>query len=157
MPCFRARSLVLIALILGVSACDDSSPPRRPVQYPPQGQPQGQWGPAPQPGPAPSGPPLRPDEISQVVNASYPSFTQCYMKSESYMLGKSGNVTIFFDVAPTGNVTRATDQAPPGVAVGGSPLADPKLVACLSQSFFALRFRQASEETAASWMFTFSP
>lgn len=141
-------------LCLALVGCDDESPPRRPPAYPP-GPPPG--APAPAPGPAPSGPALAPAEISQVVNASYPAFTQCYMKSESYMLGKSGNVTMFFDVAPAGNVTRATDVPPPGIAVGGSPLADAKLVQCLASTFFGLRFRAASEPTAASWMFTFSP
>jgi len=73
------------------------------------------------------------------------------------MTGKSGNVTMFFDVAPAGNVVRATDQPPPGLVVQGSPLADLKLTECLAGRFFQLRFRTSSEATAASWMFTFSP
>lgn len=108
-------------------------------------------------GPQPSGPPLAPQEIADRVNASYPTFSQCYMRSESYMLGKSGNVTIFFDIAPAGSVVRATDQPPPGIAVGGSPLADAKLTQCLVSTFFGLAFRPSSEATAASFMFTFSP
>jgi len=73
------------------------------------------------------------------------------------MTGKSGTVTIFFDIVPAGNVTRATDQAPPGIAPQPAPLYDPKLVECLARGFYALRYRTASESTQASWTFKFSP
>jgi hypothetical protein len=80
------------------------------------------------------------------------------MKSESFMGGRSGAVTIFFEVAPAGNVTSASDRPPPGASAPALvALQDPKLVECLSQRFFGLRFRAASESTGASWTFQFSP
>jgi hypothetical protein len=72
------------------------------------------------------------------------------------MVGKSGSVTIFFDIAADGRVLRATDQAPAGIAVPGSPLADPMLARCLSDGMLALRFDPARDATAASWTFPFS-
>ena len=153
----------LLVLSLAAIACDDSSPSRRGGNYPPPGYgppPPGygpQQGPPPPSGPPPTGPALRPDEIAQPINANYPSFTACYQRSESYMTGKSGTVTIFFDIVPAGNVTRATDQAPPGIAPQPAPLYDPKLVECLARGFYALRYRTASESTQASWTFKFSP
>jgi hypothetical protein len=91
------------------------------------------------------------------VNAAYPAFTACYMHSESFMTGKSGTVTIFFDIAPQGHVLRAADQPPPGIAVAGSPLQDARLTACLVQRFWQLSFPPARDETAASWLFSFAP
>lgn len=142
-----------VMVVIGLIACESSAPARRPPPYyPPPG-----------PGPAPGPPPptanlpeRRPEDISRGVNASYPRFTDCYQRSESYMLGKSGTVTIFFDIAPAGQVTRATDVPPPGVAVPGTPLADPLLSECLIQGFFAVRFDAARDSTAASWTFPFS-
>jgi hypothetical protein len=116
-------------------------------------------GPGPQQqGPPPSGPPLRPDEIQSTIQASQATFTDCYMKSESFMGSRSGAVTIFFDVAPAGNVLTASDRPPPGASAPAmAALSDPKLSECLSQRFFSLRFRTSSEDTPASWTFQFSP
>ncbi|MBK8997959.1 MAG: hypothetical protein IPM35_19720 [Myxococcales bacterium] len=143
-----------LVLLVGLAACESSAPARRPppYYYPPPGP-----GPAAAPGP-PSGnlPDRRPEDISRGVNASTPRFTDCYQRSESFMLGKSGTVTIFFDIAPAGQVTRATDVAPPGIALPGAPLADPKLAECLSQGMLAVRFDPARDSTAASWTFQFS-
>jgi hypothetical protein len=80
------------------------------------------------------------------------------MKSESYMSGKSGAVTIFFEVAPPGTVQSASDRPPPGAAAPAlAALSDPKLTECLITRFYTLRFRASSEHTPASWTFQFSP
>jgi len=141
--------------------CEESGP-ARPAGYPPPGYPPpgypGQGPGAPPSGPPPSGPPLRADEISSTIDGSYPSFTDCYMKSESFMLGRSGAVTLFFEVAPAGTVASASDRVPPGAAAPAlAPLQDPKLTECLVGRFFALRFRTSSESTPASYTFQFSP
>ncbi len=153
------RAVWVAASIVLLAGCEDSSSSSRPPpQYPPPGY-YPSPGPAPGPaGPPPSGPPLRSDEISSVINASYSKFTDCYMRSESYMTGKAGTVTIFFEAAPAGNVRSASDQAPPGAAAPmGNALRDPQLVQCLVAGFFQLRFRTSSESTPASWTFQFAP
>lgn len=145
------RSLFL--LVLGLVGCDSSEPSRRPPSYYPPPPPQGPAG----PGPAPANlPERRPEDISRVVNANTPRWSDCYQRSESFMLGKSGSVTVFLDIAPNGRVTRATDVPPPGVAVPGTPLSDPKLAQCLVQGLLALGFDAARDATAASWTFPFS-
>ena len=154
-PAMRRTASTL--LVLGLIACESSEPARSPPRYAPYYSPPG---PGPLGGPAPAPANLadrRPEDISRGVNASTPRFTDCYLKSESFMLGKSGTVTVFFDIAPAGQVTRATGAAPPGVVVPGAPLADAKLVECLSQGMFAVRFDPARDATAASWTFQFSP
>jgi hypothetical protein len=153
------RALVPVCFLLLLGCEDSSSSSRPPPSYPPPGYYGSGPGPAPGPtGPPPSGPPLRSDEISGVINASYPKFTDCYMRSESYMTGKAGTVTIFFEAAPAGNVASASDQAPPGAtAPMGNALRDPKLTQCLVAGFFQLRFRTSSESTPASWTLQFSP
>jgi len=91
-------SSTLAALLL--LACSDDPPrARRPVQYPPARRRRGPCAPRRgRPGPA-HGPPLGGEQIAPVINAAYPSFTTCYTHSESYMLGKAGSVTIFFEIA----------------------------------------------------------
>lgn len=151
---------VIPFLCVACLSCEDE-PSSRPAQYPPpgyypMGPPPNAAGPA--PGPPPSGPALRPDEISSTITASNATFSDCYMKSESFMGGRSGAVTIFFEVAPAGNVTSASDRPPPGASAPAlAALHDPNLNACLSQRFFSLRFRTSSESTPASWTFQFSP
>ena len=106
--------------------------------------------------PPPDGPPRSNDDLVRVINAQYPKFTSCYQFSESYMTGKSGSATIFFDVAPAGHVTRATSQPPPGFALPADTLADAKLHECLVRGFYELRFAPSREESAASFTFPFS-
>ena len=154
------RGFVFVFMVLSLCACgEDPSPPPRAPMYPPPGY---GYGPPPgQPGgppPArPTGPPLNSNQISATVNAAYPTFTNCYMKSESYMTGRSGSVTMYFEVAQAGNVTRATDQLPPGVLQPASPLSDAKLNQCLAAVFQTLRFPAAGDTTQATWTFSFSP
>jgi hypothetical protein len=145
----------LLGLLL-VAGCDDSAPSRRPPAYPPM------YGPPPQqPGAPPEGPPTGPalsaDQIRATVNAAYPSFTQCYMRSESFMTGRSGSVTMYFEAARAGNVTLATDRLPSGVAPAAGPLGDAALDQCLAGVFMGLRFPAAGDSTQASWTFNFSP
>jgi len=148
------RHLASSVLLLTLVACETSEPARRPPPYyypPPAGAPP--QGAAP---PTANLPERRPEDISRGVNANQARFTDCYQRSESFMLGKSGAVTVFFDIAPAGQVTRATDVAPPGVTPPGTPLADPKLAACLVQVMLSVRFDAARDATAASWTFPFS-
>lgn len=150
-----ARAILLAAVL---AACESSSPRRTAPMYPPGPYPYPQQGPQQQPGQSyANAPPRSNDDIARVVNAAYPTFTSCYRNSESYMTGKSGTVTVFFDIAPGGNVLRASDQAPPGIGPDASPLRDARLSACLVQHFHTLSFPIANDETAASWLFSFAP
>jgi hypothetical protein len=140
---------------LAIFACERPSS-RAPI-YPPPPQ-QQPMQPGPPPGPQPGNPNLPPrsnDDIARVINAAYPTFTECYRQSESYMTAKSGTATIFFDIAPAGHVLRATPVAPPGIAPQPNPLNDARLDACLVRAFFGLKFPPARDESAASFTFSF--
>ncbi len=154
-------AIVLFGVVVASAGCERSSSSRPPP--PPQ------WGPGPYPQqypppghqpmqpPPPNAPPRTNDDIMRGVNAAYPRFTTCYRESESYMTGKSGNVTIFFDIAPHGHVTAASGQPPPGYVLEGRPLMDAKLTDCLVRRFYELRFSPASDASSASFLFTFAP
>lgn len=144
------HALWAIALI----ACESSDPARPPPRYPPPLEPGVQQAPPPSVSHLPE---RSREDISAAVTANGPRFTDCYRRSESFMLGKSGTATIFFDIAPQGQVVRAGDVPPPGIVLPGAPLGDPALHACLTQGIVATRFNAARDATAASWTFQFSP
>jgi hypothetical protein len=149
--------LVLLGILLG--ACERPSSRAPAPSYPPgPGYPPGTYPPPPQQNQSvANAPPRSNDDIARVINAAYPTFTDCYRHSEAYMTGRSGTVTVFFDIAPQGNVVRATDQAPPGIPPDSAPLNDARLTACLVQHFQRLTFPVARDESAASWLFSFAP
>ena len=139
---------------VGLIACESSAPARPPPRYPPPFE----------PGPAQGAPPSvahlperSREDISAAVTANTARFSDCYRRSESFVLGKSGTATIFFDIAQQGQVVRATDVPPPGITLPGVPLADRALHACLTQGIVAISFNAARDATAASWTFQFSP
>lgn len=149
--------LPLLFVVFWLVACEPDPPARAPAQYyPPPGSP-GQPGP---PAPAPALgnlPERRPEDISRVVNQHTAAFSDCYQRSESFMTGKSGKVTLFFEIAAEGRVLGASDAAPPGISPPGPVLVDAKLVECLSRNMLGLRFDPARDSTRASWTFPFSP
>ncbi|MBK7583865.1 MAG: hypothetical protein IPI67_27185 [Myxococcales bacterium] len=148
------RSVLVLSIPAVVWACEPSEPARPP----------------PQPGYAPTyqGPPQtsavdtsnlperRPEDVSRVVEAATPRFSDCYFHSESYMFGKSGTYTVFFDIDQAGVVTAATDVIPPGVTLPGAPLADPKLGQCLIAGMYNTPFGFARGPLRASWTFQFA-
>jgi len=148
------RFFLVLAGLSCCAACESDASERPPPRMPYPSQPA--------PGPAPAGgPPValadrRPEDISRVINANMARFSDCYQRSESFMTGKSGNVTVFFDIAPSGQVTRATEIPPPGVALPGPLLVDANLARCLVQGMSTLAFDPARDATAASWTFPFS-